>query len=283
SENEIKCQDYFQSFQTVFISSHFNQTFIRTLYEIVRELIIPNLILKSLYLRIVREIVTEVLLKMQEIKDNTFLEKQQEDIIRKQQEEDQVKEKSIEDNIQVIKDMKKTRKDEEIAIFLHEKDLSENLVETLINTSLTDEHVRLLKTLNLSDDDIDNLQDLWQTKIEVDKSSDSINSTSNNSSSNCHAQLLPNNIYLKKVLSKPLIQALCEIVAKKLTDPVEYLGHWLLHYKIYEERAVQQKERKLELSINMKKLKLQKVEDQDLFIERKDEEEHGEDRNYIDY
>ncbi|XP_024877474.1 uncharacterized protein LOC112458220 isoform X1 [Temnothorax curvispinosus] len=140
--------------------------------------------------------------------------------------------------------------------------------------------LRLLKSLNLSDDDIDNLQDLWQAKIEVDKSSTSINSTSNTSSSTCHAHALSNNIYLKKVLSKPLIQALCEIVAKKPTDPVGYLGHWLLHYKINEGRAVQQKERESELSINMKKLKLQKVEDNDLFIERKDEEEHGEDRTY---
>jgi len=93
--------------------------------------------------------------------------------------------------------------------------------------------LRLLKTLNLSDDDIDNLQDLWQAKIEVDRSSDSINSTSGSSSSNAHyAQLSRNNIYLKEVLSKPLIQALCEIIAKKPIDPVEYLGHWLLHYKV---------------------------------------------------
>ncbi|XP_077260025.1 uncharacterized protein LOC143896224 [Temnothorax americanus] len=219
--------------------------------------------------------VTQVSLKMQEIKDNTFLEKQQEDM-----EEDAVKEKSMEDNVRVIKDAKETRKDEEIAIFLHEKGLNENLVETSRDTSLTDEHVRLLKSLNLTDDDIDNLQDLRQAKIEVDKSSDSINSTSNASSSTCHAHALPNNIYLKKVLSKPLIQALCEIVAKKPTDPVEYLGHWLLHYKMNEGRAVQQKERKSELSINMENVKLQKVEDKDLFIERKDEEERGEDRNY---
>jgi len=76
------------------------------------------------------------------------------------------------------------------------------------------------------------LQDLWQAKIEVNKSSDSINSTSDSSSSNGHAQLSQNSIYLKKVLGKLLIQALCEIVAKKPVDPVEYLAHWLLHYKV---------------------------------------------------
>lgn len=93
---------------------------------------------------------------------------------------------------------------------------------------------RLLRTLNLCDNDIDNLQDLWQGKIEVNKSRNSINSdsTSGNSSFNDNAQLSSNSTYLKKVLSKPLIEALCEIVAKKPVDPVEYLGHWLLHYKV---------------------------------------------------
>lgn len=87
---------------------------------------------------------------MQEINDNTFLEKQQEDIIR-EQEEDQVEERSIED-IQVIKDVKETRKTEEtnekVATFLHEKGLSDNLVKTLINSDLTDEHVRLAELIN---------------------------------------------------------------------------------------------------------------------------------------
>jgi len=84
-------------------------------------------------------------LKMQEINGNMFLEKQQEDMILKQ--EDQVKEKSVEDNIQVIKDVEETKKDKEIdekiAIFLHEKDLNENLIEKLIDTGLTDEYIRL--------------------------------------------------------------------------------------------------------------------------------------------
>jgi len=87
---------------------------------------------------------------MQEINDNTFLEKQQENIIHKQERE-QIKERSIDDNIQVIKDVKKTnrkgREDEEInekvVTFLHEKGLSKNLVKTLINVGLMDEHVRL--------------------------------------------------------------------------------------------------------------------------------------------
>ena len=87
------------------------------------------------------------ILKMQEINSNMFLEKQQEDMILKQ--EDQVKEKSVEDNIQVTKnvEVEETKKDKEIdekiAIFLYEKDLNENLIEKLIDTGLTDEYIRL--------------------------------------------------------------------------------------------------------------------------------------------
>ncbi|KAG5325640.1 DYDC2 protein, partial [Pseudoatta argentina] len=216
---------------------------------------------------------------MQEINDNMFLENQQEDMIYKH-ENQMMKEKSIED-IQVIKNIKETKKneeiDEKIAKFLHEKDLDENLIETLINIGLTDEHIRLLKTLNLNEDDINNLQDLWQAKI--NKSNDSIiNSTSGSLSSNgLHEQLSLNSIYLKRILGKPLIQALCEIITKKPADPVEYLGHWLFHYKIYEERAIQQKERELELSIR-EELILKQYEDKDaVFDEQKDEEEKGED------
>ncbi|XP_018340526.1 PREDICTED: WD repeat-containing protein 87-like isoform X2 [Trachymyrmex septentrionalis] len=177
---------------------------------------------------------------MEEINDNIFLEGQQEEMIRKQEDqeqqedmireqEDQVEEKSIEDNIQVIENVKETKNDKEIdkkiEIFLHEKDSNENLSETLINI-LMDEHV--------SEDDIDNLQDLSQAKIKVNKSNDSIiNFTSGSLSSNgLHEQLPSNSIYLKRVLSKPLIQALCEIITKKPADPVEYLGHWLLHFKV---------------------------------------------------
>lgn len=228
---------------------------------------------------------------MLEISDYTILEKQSEEDVYERNEAEQLEEKSIEE-IEVIKEVKETKKnkredeeiDKSIATFLREKDLSENLVKTLINTGLTDEHVRFLKALNLNDDDMDNLRDLWRTKIEVSKSSDSINSSTSDDSSTSdgRAYLSPNNIYLKKVLSKPLIQALCEIVAKKPTDPVEYLGHWLLHFKICEERIMQQKERhELELLIR-EKFKLKEVEDkQDLIIEEKKEEIPGEDEHYF--
>ncbi|KAM0726365.1 DPY30 domain-containing protein 2 [Formica fusca] len=219
------------------------------------------------------------------------VEKQSEEDVQELDEEEQLEEKSIEvieeEAIKEVKETEKNKRDEEIdksiATFLREKNLSENLVKTLINTDLTDEHIRLLKALNLNDDDIDSLRDLWRTKIEVSKSSDSINSsTSDDLSSSERLQMSPNSVYLKKVLSKPLIQALCEIVAKKPTDPVEYLGHWLLHFKICEERIMQQKERELELLINREKLKLEEIEDkQDFPIEQKEEEISSEDGNNL--
>ncbi|XP_036147510.1 uncharacterized protein LOC114254842 isoform X2 [Monomorium pharaonis] len=189
---------------------------------------------------------------MQEINDNTILEKQQEDVIRKPKDQ----EGSIKDNVQVIKNVKEIGRNEEIdekATFLHEKDLNEDFVKTLSNTDLTDKHISL-KTQNLSDDNIENLQNLWQTKNKVNNSSESINSTSGSLSFNDDAQTSSNSIYLKEVLSKPLIQALHEIVVKKPTDPVEYLGHWLLHYKICEEQTMRRKEYELKLLISKEKL-----------------------------
>ncbi|XP_025074429.1 uncharacterized protein LOC105428965 [Pogonomyrmex barbatus] len=224
---------------------------------------------------------------MQEIND-IVLEEEQEDI---NEQEDQSEERSTEDEIRMIKKAKESKKDEEIdekiVTFLHEKGLSENLIKTLIKNDLTDEHIRFLKGLNLNDDNIDYLQDLWKTKIEINKSSgSSINSiTSSNSLSNDYIQLSPNSLYLKKVLSKPLIQALCDIVAKKPSDPIEYLGHWLLHYKICEERAIQQKKRELELSIDREKLDLKDIEEKKSILteQKEDEDEYSEDHNFFDY
>ncbi|XP_070162587.1 gelsolin-related protein of 125 kDa-like isoform X2 [Polyergus mexicanus] len=225
--------------------------------------------------------------KMLKINDDTILEKQSEEDVQELDEEEQLEEESIEvieeEVIKEVKETEENKRDEEInksiATFLREKGLSENLVKTLINAGFTDEHIRLLKALNLNDDDIDGLRDLWRTKIEVSKSSDSINSsTSDDLSFAEHSHMSSNSVYLKKVLSKPLTQALCELVAKKPTDPVEYLGHLLLHFKICEERIMQQKERELELLINREKLKLEQIEDkQDFPIEQKEEEISSED------
>lgn len=88
--------------------------------------------------------------------------------------------------------------------------------------------------LDFNDDDIVSLQDLRQAKVQVGESGDSADSTISEESSadDGRRHLSPSSVYLKKVLSKPLIRALREILMKKPADPVEYLGHWLLHFKV---------------------------------------------------
>lgn len=46
-------------------------------------------------------------------------------------------------------------------------------------------------------------------------------------------ELSLNNLYLKNTFFTPIKKALCEIVLRKPNDPVEFLGQWLLHYKVY--------------------------------------------------
>lgn len=94
--------------------------------------------------------------KMLEISGDTVLEKQSEEEVHEQDEGEQLEGKSIEE-IEMIKEVKETEKkrdleiDKSIATFLHNKGLSENLIKTLINAGLTDEHVRL------TDSEIDKL------------------------------------------------------------------------------------------------------------------------------
>ena len=55
-------------------------------------------------------------------------------------------------------------------------------------------------------------------------------STSLPSSSNeC---LSSDSLCLKHLFSKPLTRAVREVITRKPADPVEYLGHWLLNYKV---------------------------------------------------
>lgn len=93
---------------------------------------------------------------MLEISSDTVLERRSEEDER-DEEENQLEGKSLEE-IEVIREVKETERnkrdveiDESIATFLRDKGLSENLVRTLINAGLTDEHVRL------TDSEIDKL------------------------------------------------------------------------------------------------------------------------------
>lgn len=82
--------------------------------------------------------------------------------------------------------------------------------------------------MGFTDEDITMLQNLWSLDLKDPEETDS--SISLPSSSDEY--LSSDGLYLKNLLSKPLANGLREIVTKKPFDPVEYLGHWLLNYKV---------------------------------------------------
>lgn len=88
---------------------------------------------------------------------------------------------------------------------------------------------RLLKAMGFIDDDITVLQNLWD--LEEEKNEEETDSFISLPSSS-DEYLSSDGLYLKSFLSKPLACALREIVAKKPFNPIEYLGHWLLNYKV---------------------------------------------------
>ncbi|CAD1468179.1 unnamed protein product, partial [Heterotrigona itama] len=55
--------------------------------------------------------------------------------------------------------------------------------------------------------------------------------TSTSLSSSSNECLSSDSLCLKHLFSKPLAHAIREVIARKPSDPVEYLGHWLLNYK----------------------------------------------------
>jgi len=86
--------------------------------------------------------------------DDDVLEREEEkDDIVYQQKEDLLEEKSEEEILPTkkVKEINKTRKieeaDKKIATILYQKGLSENLIQTLIDTGFTDEHTKLAKII----------------------------------------------------------------------------------------------------------------------------------------
>lgn len=86
---------------------------------------------------------------------------------------------------------------------------------------------RLLCGMGFDNEEISELKKLWE--LEMEKfDTDSLDSLASSSAE----YLSSDSLYLKYLISKPLTQALREIVMKKPFDPVEYLGYWLLNYKV---------------------------------------------------
>ncbi|XP_054009962.1 uncharacterized protein LOC128893180 isoform X1 [Hylaeus anthracinus] len=159
---------------------------------------------------------------------------------------------------------------EDIASFLRERCLSRSLIATLLKTGPTSEFFRLLTAMGFADEDVETLKKLWDAR--KDKDVDSSWSVSSSSDE----YLSSDGLYLRNFLRKPLSQGLREIVAKKPIDPIEYLGHWLLNYKICEERFRRQKEFELELMIERERVKPRDLEDETSVLTKHEEEEEEE-------
>lgn len=86
--------------------------------------------------------------------------------------------------------------------------------------------------MGFDSEEVKALQKLCDLEMEGLKEDDSLVSLPSSS----EEYLSSDGLYLKHLLSKPLAQALREIIAKKPFDPIEYLGHWLLNYKVKYHR-----------------------------------------------
>ncbi|KAL2712274.1 hypothetical protein V1478_017797 [Vespula squamosa] len=212
------------------------------------------------------------------------------DVVKeKRYKDDEMQQKMYEDTMDTL-DIKKRKEEEKMSIekYLREKGLSTSLVKTLANNGLTDEYIRLLKALNITDEEIERMKSIYQRELEdslmtSNKSDESLTSSFPSSSSSNY-YLSPDSLYLKNLLSKALTRALPEIASKKPYDPIEYLGHWLLHLKISEEQRNKQREFEMELMIEREKYKMMMREDQEIVsIESRGEEEVIEDINFINY
>ncbi|KAI4504362.1 hypothetical protein M0802_000833 [Mischocyttarus mexicanus] len=192
-------------------------------------------------------------------------------------------------NILLRDDKRKRINEKSLREHLRDIGLSDSLIKALLTNGFTDEYIRLLKALGFLEDDIERLKLIW--KKESYDSTDSIESDDicvSSKSSMSDYYLSPECHYLKYFLSNALVRALPEIAMKKPYDPIEYLGHWLLHSKICEERRNKQKEFEMELMIEREKYKMMIMKDRDTIKEEIREEEEGEgelteDWNFINY
>ncbi|XP_078034065.1 uncharacterized protein LOC144468464 [Augochlora pura] len=144
-----------------------------------------------------------------------------------------------------VKNYRVGEAEREIEKFLRDRSMSESLISTFLKVGFADEFGRFLKTMGITEEDIVELERLWAIEAKNRGEVDSIGSL-DSSSSGC---LSPDGTYLRNSLSKPLSRALREIVATKPFDPIEYLAHWLLNYKVCQEREIRRRELDLELMI----------------------------------
>lgn len=183
---------------------------------------------------------------------------------------------------------KKKIKEKSLGEHLRERGLSDGLIKSLLTNGFTDEYIRLLKALGIPENEIEHLKLFWQKGFHDSTNSiesDDICVSSKSTMSDYYFS--SEGLYLKYFFSDALIRALPEIAKKKPYDPIEYLGYWLLHLKICEERRNKQKEFEMELMIEREKYKMMIMEDRKIIrMESRDEEEEKElteDWNFINY
>lgn len=87
---------------------------------------------------------------------------------------------------------------------------------------------RLLTAMGFTFEETEELRKLWESERECPHEIDSFASLPSSS----NEYLSSDSLYLKHLLSKPLAYALRDVITRKPFDPVEYLGHWLLNYKV---------------------------------------------------
>ncbi|KAK2587413.1 hypothetical protein KPH14_003127 [Odynerus spinipes] len=154
---------------------------------------------------------------------------------------------------------------------LRERGLSESLVKSLLTNGLTDEYIRLLKALGFTDEEIERLKTAWESEVHDSTSVVESEDSCLTSTSSSDDHLSPESLYLKNFLSRALARALRDIASKKPYDPIEYLGHWLLHVKICEEREKCRKEFEMDLMIERERYLMMNIKHEERWIGTLDE------------
>ncbi|XP_048511535.1 uncharacterized protein LOC125501015 isoform X2 [Athalia rosae] len=135
----------------------------------------------------------------------------------------------LSDLISVEEGAKSGDLEKDIADLLRSKGISDDLIKKILSHGLTDELIRLLKALGFTDGDIALL--LGMCNAVTERREDSSDETSCKSLSSS-AAMTADGFYLMSEFRNPLTRALRDVLSKKPRNPTEYLGHWLLNYKV---------------------------------------------------
>ncbi|XP_043280543.1 uncharacterized protein [Venturia canescens] len=129
--------------------------------------------------------------------------------------------------------------------FLRSKNLSENLIGRVLKNGVGDGFDRLLRALGITNEEISKFK--WKKRF--DSNDFPYHSIEPEVRDVGDSSMSPDNLYLKKHFGDTLVRAVKEIVKLKPRDPVDFLAHWLIYYKVCEERNNRLSEFKAELDL----------------------------------